>query len=88
MTERQYRDAMKTISLKLPEALDSKLSAAAHRLKRTKSAVVREALENYLDESTPAKGVSCLDLAADLCGCFDGPTDLATNKKYLEGYGR
>lgn len=79
---------MKTISLKLPEALDSKLSAAARRLKRTKSAVVREVLENYLDESAPPKGVSCLDLAADLVGCIDGPTDLSYNKKYMQGFGR
>jgi predicted DNA-binding protein len=79
---------MKTISLKVPEALDSKLSAAARRLKRTKSAVVREVLEDYLDKSKPAKGVSCYDLAADLVGCFEGPTDLSTNKKYMEGFGR
>jgi predicted DNA-binding protein len=78
---------MKTISLKLPEALDSKLTAAARRSKRTKSAVVREVLEEYLVKSTPPKGMSCLDLAADLAGIFDGPTDLATNKKYMEGYG-
>jgi hypothetical protein len=79
---------MKTISLKLPEALDSKLSATARRLKRTKSAVIREVLEEHLNGTTPAKPISCYDLTADLCGCLDGPTDLATNKKYLEGYGR
>jgi hypothetical protein len=79
---------LKTISFKLPEALDSKLSAAARRLKRTKSAVVRDVLEEYLDKSGRAKGVSCLDLCADLVGCFEGPTDLASNKKYMEGYGR
>jgi predicted DNA-binding protein len=79
---------MKTISLKLPEALDSKLSAAARRLRRTKSAVVREVLEDYLDESTPTKGVSCLELAADLVGCLDGPTDLSHNQKHMQGFGR
>jgi predicted DNA-binding protein len=79
---------MKTISLKLPEALDSRLSAAARRLKRTKSAVIREVLEEHLNEATSGKGVSCLELAADLVGIIDGPTDLSTNKKYMEGFGR
>ncbi|MCC6123421.1 MAG: ribbon-helix-helix protein, CopG family [Pirellulales bacterium] len=79
---------MKTISLKLPEALDSKLSAAARRSKRTKSAVVREVLEDYLNGTAPAKKVSCYDLTADLCGIFDGPPDLSTNKNYMEGFGQ
>jgi hypothetical protein len=79
---------MKTISLKVPEALDCKLVAAARRLKRTKSAVVREVLQEYLDKSKSSKRISCLDLAADLAGCFEGPADLATNKKYMQGYGR
>ena len=27
------------------------------------------------------------ELAADLMGAFDGPGDLSTNPKYMEGYG-
>jgi hypothetical protein len=79
---------MKTITLKLPEVLDSKLSAVAKRQKRTKSAVVRESLEFFLSGSSAAKPVSCYDLSADLVGCIEGPGDLASNKKYMQGYGR
>ena len=78
---------MKTISFKLPEVLDSKLSAAARRLKRTKSAVVRDVLEDYLNGAKSEKSVSCYELSADLCGISDGPPDLSTNKKYMEGFG-
>lgn len=38
----------------------------------------------------PGKGeVTCYDLASDLAGSVKGlPRDLATNPKYLEGFGR
>jgi hypothetical protein len=88
MAERYYQCAMKTISLKLTEALDNKLSAAARRQKRTKSSVVREVLEDYLEKSSSAKRISCLELASDLAGAFEGPSDLSTNKKHMEGFGR
>lgn len=32
---------------------------------------------------------SALDIAGDLVGCLEGgPSDLSTNKKYLEGFGQ
>jgi hypothetical protein len=31
---------------------------------------------------------SALELAGDLVGCVEGPGDLTTNPKYMEGYGR
>lgn len=37
-------------------------------------------------QKPPAKSV--LDLAGDLVGCVDGPPDLATNPKHLDGYGQ
>jgi len=42
---------MKVLSLKVPEALDRKLTAVVKRRGVRKSAVVRQALEQYLDES-------------------------------------
>ncbi len=79
---------MKTLSLKLPEALDAKLRAAAKRRRTTLSAMARAALEAYLNDKQKAPKGSFLDLAGDLIGSVEGPGDLATNPKYMEGYGR
>lgn len=75
------------MSLKLPDDLDAKLEARARDLGVPKSAITREALSHYL-EGEPTPGVSCLDLVRDLVGTSRGPGDLASNKKYLRGYGR
>ena len=77
---------MKTISLKLPEALHTKLASTAKRTGRSKSDLTREAIEAFLEGQ---KGLrrSCLDLSRDLAGSLEGPTDLASNKNLLEGYG-
>jgi Arc/MetJ-type ribon-helix-helix transcriptional regulator len=75
--------------VKVPEALDRKITAAVKRRGVQKSSVVREALERYLDETHEARKGSFLDLAGDLIGCVkDAPPDLASNPKHLEGYGR
>lgn len=80
---------MKVLSLKVPETLDRKLSAVVKRRGMQKSVVVREALEQYLDESREVRSGSFLDLAGDLIGCVkDAPTDLSSNPKRLDGYGR
>lgn len=49
---------------------------------------MRDALEQMLNGTRAAKPLSALDLAGDLAGCLQGPGDLSTNPKYLEGYGR
>jgi len=82
-----YYHSMRTISLKLPDDIDAKLEARARDLGITKSEITREALSRYL-EGEPTQGVSCLDLVRDLVGTARGPGDLASNKKYLRGYGR
>lgn len=80
---------MKTISLKIPERLDAKLTAAATRRGTSKSELVREALQSYLTAADGAESASCLDLTADLVGCVDGgPRDLSYNKKHMKGFGR
>jgi dipeptidyl aminopeptidase/acylaminoacyl peptidase len=82
-----YYHSMRTISLKLPDDIDARLEARARDLGMTKSEITREALLRYLD-GEPTPGVSCLDLVRDLVGTARGPGDLASNKKYLRGYGR
>lgn len=78
---------VRTISLKVPDEIDERLEARARGLGKTKSEVTREALLRFLEEDQTAE-VSCLDLVRDLVGSARGPGDLATNKKYLRGYGR
>jgi hypothetical protein len=80
---------MKTLSLKLPDALAAKLGAAAKKRQASKSVLVREALEAYLSNGGRRQPGSFLDLAGDLIGSLNGgPGDLAHNKKHLEAYGR
>jgi hypothetical protein len=81
---------MKTLTVRLPEALVSEIEGESRRRKLSKSDVVRERL------STPAptskRSAASLDAIADLIGSVDGlPRDLsARKKKYLKstGYGR
>jgi len=80
--------AMKTLSLKLPPALDRELEALARRRSVGKSALVREALTRYLAVSPrPSKG-SFLERAGKLAGCVEGPSDLSVSAEHLEGYGQ
>jgi metal-responsive CopG/Arc/MetJ family transcriptional regulator len=75
---------MKTLSLKLPLSLSVKLERAAQERGQSKSEVVRTALEQFLKAERP---MSALELAGNLVGCGEGPGDLSTNPKYLEGFG-
>ncbi len=80
---------MKTVSLKLSDDLAGELERSARRQKRGKSEIIRSALEQYLRANNgAAKTPSFYDLASDLIGKFEGPEDLATNPKYMEGFGR
>ena len=80
---------MKTISLKVPDSLDARLTAAARRSGASKSAITRDALEAHLKNGDqPPKG-SALEMMGDLMGKYDfGPGDLSTNKKHMKGFGR
>ncbi len=79
---------MKTISLKLSESLDAKLNRLVKARKQTKSEIVREAIELMLNGGEPKRPVTMAELAGDLLGSAEGPGDLSTNPKYMEGYGR
>ncbi len=80
---------MKTISLKLPEALHERLLKIAKHQKLSKSDVLRAAIESYLMQSNGHKRLTVDDLIGDLAGCVEGgPSDLASNPEHLEGFGR
>ena len=79
---------MKTLTVKVPEELDLKLSAVAAKRRESKSALIRAALDHILKSSEAITPNSCLDLAKDLSGSVEGPSDLSYNSKHLKGYGR
>jgi Arc/MetJ-type ribon-helix-helix transcriptional regulator len=80
---------MKTLTVRLPEALVAQIEAESRRRKLSKSDVVRERLAGAR-ERRPRQPAS-LDAIADLVGSVDGlPHDLsARTKRYLKstGYG-
>jgi len=75
---------MRTVSFKLPEELDDALNQLARQRRSSRSALVREALESL----AKGKRRSFTALADDLVGCVEGPSDLATNRKHMTGYGK
>ena len=79
---------MKTISLKVPEAMDASLAAIAKQNGKTKSEVAREALQAFFRNGHKNRLLSAYDLSKDLIGKFRGPADLSTDKRYMRGYGR
>jgi metal-responsive CopG/Arc/MetJ family transcriptional regulator len=80
---RKTKPSARMLSIKLDPELDHELSEIAHRKKVSRSWVVREALREYA--ARPRR--SALDLAGNLAGSVEGPTDLSTNSRHLDGYG-
>ncbi len=79
---------MKTISLKVSPELLGQLERAARTRGQSKSEVVRAALAQFLNGKPAARRpLSALEFAGDLVGCVEGPGDLSTNPKYMEGFG-
>jgi len=78
---------METVSLKLPRTLRMKLNRAAKLLGQSKSQIVRTALEQFLNGTAVPPG-SLLEAVQPWIGCVEGPGDLSTNPKYMEGFGK
>ena len=79
---------MKTVTLRLDEALYAKVSSMAKRRNTTRSEVVREALNLCYEKGSAASKGSAFELAHDLAGTLTGPADLSVNKAHLKGFGR
>ena len=76
------------MSLKLPDDLMAQLNQEAKLRRVPKSRIVREGLEIALRKPGRGQARSCYDLTRDLAGSIRGlPRDLATNPKYMEGFG-
>ncbi|HEX9670555.1 MAG TPA: CopG family transcriptional regulator [Thermoanaerobaculia bacterium] len=81
---------MRTLSMKVPEALDDDLGILAARRGVSKSALIRDAMSELVARERVGRVPlgSFLALAEDLAGCVEAPEDLSTNKSYLDDYGR
>ena len=83
------RNAMKTISLKLPEPLLANLDARACAAGTSRSELIRAALSEHLGRRSRFPKGSVADLGRDLWGSLTGgPKDLSTNPKHLRGFAR
>jgi len=77
---------MDVITTKVPAAMSRWLADRARRQGRSKSAIVREAIERLRAEEG---GRSALDAAGDAVGrVASGRRDLASNPRHLRGFGR
>ena len=79
---------MNTISLKVPDRLAVAITETARQKGVSKSALIREALTEYLGRLETEQLGSALSRVSDLEGILHGPEDLSVNKHYLEGFGR
>jgi len=79
MSGNTLRLTMKTLTVKIPEALETKLRSKAKAGKEPVSAIVRRALAREME----ADAADFSKLAAPYRGMFSGPADLSTR----EGYG-
>lgn len=81
---------MRTLTIRLPEALAASIEAEARERKLSKSDVVRERLSRAAQGDRPLPPT--FEAIADLIGSVDGlPPDLGARKKHylrVMGYGR
>ena len=88
MRRRYYVSSMTTISLKIPDELVSRMDAMARAKQTSRSALLREALEEKLKAAARKAPLSLYEQSADLCGMGNsGLNDLASNPKHLDGFG-
>jgi hypothetical protein len=79
---------MTTITCKVPEKLAAQLDALARSERRSKSSLVREALEERVKAKRRRGSAAAFDLVKHLCGSLKGgPSDLATNPEHMKGFG-
>lgn len=77
------------LTIRVDDELQKQLAMVAHATGKTESQVVRDALRDYIARHGHVQ--TCYDVAraAGLIGCVKGgPTDVSTNPKYMEGFGR
>jgi hypothetical protein len=78
-----------TITFKVSSQTGTHLKEAATRMRVSTSKYVRDLVESDLRRRKKKPFKSAYDVMMELgvVGCFEGPGDLSTNPKYMEGYG-
>jgi hypothetical protein len=79
---------MEIISLKITGLVKEKLALYSKRKGLSKSEIVRKALNEYFEKDDLEREGTFFNLASDLAGSADGPSDLSINKEHLSGYGK
>ena len=79
----------KRITVCISPAIGERLKRQARMNDCSRSAVVRCALENYLDSISTCRSAYDLAVDAGLISHLHGtPTDLSVNRRYLNGFGK
>jgi len=83
-------DMNETLSIKVTQEQKLRLKQIATDRKKKPSALIREALDLVLGENTSAGKLSLYELSKDILEKVEasGMSDLSTNKKHFEGFGR
>lgn len=81
---------MNTLTIKISQQLEQEIVRASEREHLSKSELVRRALVAYISQrNAGVPTLSALEQAGDLVGCFSGgPSDLSSNPRYLDDFGR
>ena len=78
---------MKTVTLKVPEVIDARIALLAEREGLSKSAFIREAINERIARGGAEPAGAFLEQAADLVGVVEGAEDLSVARCHLDGYG-
>ena len=87
MADGYYSSVTRAISIKLPEPLFHDLAQRAKTSASSQSEIIRSALAAYLQRDAQPSTASCADRAQRWTGIMQGPADLSTNPKHLDGFG-
>jgi plasmid stability protein len=80
---------MEAIVAKIPPELQKALDTAAARSRRSRSAIVRDALVQYLQSGNSETSTPFSRKFESYAGVFKGgPRDLSTNPKHLADFGQ
>jgi len=77
------------LTIRVPEALTARLRSRSRAKGTTESELVREALEKYLERSSPQRTAFDLAEEAGIVGIAQrAPKDLSTNRRHFKGFGK
>jgi predicted DNA-binding protein len=77
------------ITVRIPQALSSRLRSRSQAQGTTESDLVRQALENYLEHSAGERSAYELAEEAGIIGCARrAARDLSTNPRHFKGFGK